>query len=168
MDRLHAIANKTYVFDGETHPYLTPEELSYLSIRKGSLTNEERKKIEHHVVMTNTILAPLPFPRKFSRVPEFAGGHHEKMDGSGYPQGLKGDELPIQSRIMAVADIFESLTAKDRPYRKPISLKKAMAIMEHMKADNHIDPDIFDLMVKEKLYLTYGLTALQPEQIDME
>ena len=168
LERLHTIANKTYVVDGETFPYLTPEELAYLSIRKGSLTSDERKKIEHHVVMTNTILAPLPFPRKFARVPEFAGGHHEKMDGSGYPRGLKGDELPIQSRIMAVADIFESLTAKDRPYRKPISLKKAMDIMENMKTSNHIDSDIFDLMVKEKLYLVYGLTALQPEQIDME
>ncbi|RMI14597.1 MAG: GAF domain-containing protein, partial [Calditrichaeota bacterium] len=137
LKRLQAIARKTYHLDGQEHPYLTEKEVHYLSVRRGTLTEEERQIIQNHAWMSIKILEQLPFPRKLARVPEYAGGHHEKLDGSGYPRGLTGEQLPLQARIMALADIFEALTAQDRPYKAPMKLSKAVEILRSMCRANH-------------------------------
>ena len=112
------------------------------------------------------MLEELPYPKHLRNVPEFAGGHHEKLDGTGYPIGLTKDEMTVQARIMAIADIFEALTAKDRPYKKGKTLSQAMRILGFMKNDAHIDVDLFDIFVKEKIYLQYAEGFLDPDQID--
>ncbi|MBU2645044.1 GAF domain-containing protein [bacterium] len=165
--RIQAIAARTYTTADGQFPYLSEKEAEDLCIRKGTLSTEERKIIENHAGMTKKITEQLTFPRHLARVPEFASAHHEKLDGSGYPKGLSGDELPLQSRIMAVADIFEALTAKDRPYKEPMSLSQAVRILSFMKKDNHIDPGIFDLFVDGKLHLAYAEKEMNPDQIDM-
>jgi HD-GYP domain-containing protein (c-di-GMP phosphodiesterase class II) len=167
VERIIEIANKTYIVDGEKKPYLSGNEVENLCIRKGSLTNDERKIIENHAMMTLKILSELPFPRKLANVPEYAGGHHEKLDGSGYPRHLNGDVLPWQSRIMAIADIFEALTARDRPYKKPMKLSQALNILGFMKKDRHIDPDILDLFLETRLYEDYAKREMKPEQVDI-
>jgi HD-GYP domain-containing protein (c-di-GMP phosphodiesterase class II) len=116
--------------------------------------------------MTIKMLESLPFPGHLSRVPEFAGGHHERMDGKGYPNGLLREQMSVQARIMAIADIFEALTASDRPYKEAMSISKALEILGQMKLDNHIDPDLFDVFVREKVYESYAREHLKPEQID--
>ncbi len=156
LTRLKDIASRKYVFEGEEKPYLTDEELRLLSIRKGNLSPEDRQAIENHAAVTRKILEPLPFPRKLSRVPDYAAMHHERMDGSGYPQGLSEDSLPLQARIIAVADVFEALTARDRPYKKPIPLDKALEILTFMKKDHHLDPELVDFFIKERIYQTYA------------
>ncbi len=166
IDRIRDIGNKMFVFADGEHPYLTEEEVENLCIRKGSLTGKERKIIENHASMTIKILKELPFPAKLSRVPEFAGGHHEKLDGSGYPQGLTEPELPLQSRIMVIADIFEALTAKDRPYKKPMKLSQAIKILGFLKKDKHIDADIHDLFLESRIFYDYAQKQMAPEQID--
>jgi HD-GYP domain-containing protein (c-di-GMP phosphodiesterase class II) len=108
----------------------------------------------------------LPFPKNLQNVPEYAGGHHEKMDGSGYPRGLKREEMSVQARIMAIADIFEALTASDRPYKKGKKLSECLKIMGFMKQDAHIDPDIFDIFIENRVYMEYAEEFLDPEQID--
>ena len=166
LQRVKEIALKIYTIDGEEHPHLTDEEVKNLCIRKGSLTEEERKVVENHASMTLKMLNELPFPKKLKKIPEYAAAHHEKLDGSGYPMGLSGEELSLQSRIMAISDIFEALTAKDRPYKKPMNLSKAIKIMGFMEKDNHIDPDIYDLFINSRLYLDYAKKEMAPEQID--
>jgi len=166
IQRIKNIASKTYTGNGKVYPYLTDEEVKNLCIRKGSLTEEERRIIENHAMMTLKMLNELPFPKKLKKVPEYAGGHHEKLDGSGYPIGLTEKELSLQAQIMAIADIFEALTAKDRPYKKPMKLSQAIKIMGFMKKDNHIDPDIFDLFINSKIYLDYAKKEMAREQID--
>jgi len=168
IDRLLAIASKNFTVDGTAHPYLTHDEVKNLSIRKGSLTSEERKIIENHADMTLRILKEIPFSGSMADVPEYAAGHHEKLDGTGYPRGLCGSDLPLQARIMAIADIFEALTARDRPYKKPMKLSQALKIMGFMKSDNHIDPDIFDLFIQQGLYINYARREMNPDQIDLD
>lgn len=168
LKQLRQIGAKTFELNGEKQPYLTENELQNLAIRRGSLTEEERKKIENHVRMSIKILEQLPFPKKLRRVPEIAGSHHEMMDGSGYPYGLKGDELPLQARIMAIADIFESLTARDRPYKKPMKLSQTVKILEEMKNRNKIDADLYDLFVNSGLLGEYARKTLNPAQMDLE
>jgi CheY-like chemotaxis protein len=112
------------------------------------------------------MLSELPFPKKLARVPQYAAGHHEKLDGSGYPDGLDEKTLPLQARIMAVADIFEALTAQDRPYKKPMPLSQAVKILGFMKKDRHIDPDVHDLFLSSKLFLKYAGQELAPAQFD--
>jgi HD-GYP domain-containing protein (c-di-GMP phosphodiesterase class II) len=167
ITRIKEIAKKIYSLDNKKHYYLTEDEVKNLCIRKGSLTKEERKIIENHAAMTLKILKQLPFPRKLANVPEYAAAHHEKLDGSGYPRGLTEKEMPFQSRIMAVADIFEALTAKDRPYKKPMKLSQAVKIMGFMKKDKHIDPDIYDLFINNRLFYDYAKKEMIPEQIDV-
>ncbi|MBU1001830.1 MAG: response regulator [Proteobacteria bacterium] len=164
--RVGAIAAKTYALNGQQRPYLTEDELQNLCIRKGTLTGRERVIIENHASMTGTMLSELPFPKKLSRVPEYASSHHEKLDGSGYPKGLKDDALPLQARIMAVADIFEALTAKDRPYKKPLPLSQAVKILGFMKKDRHIDPEVHDLFLSTGLFREYAELELNPDQFD--
>jgi len=145
---------------------LNEDEVKNLCISRGTLTDDERKIINNHVLVTIKMLSQLPYPKKLKRIPEIAGAHHEKLDGSGYPRRLKGKELSLQARILALADIFEALTAKDRPYKKAKKLSEAMRIMNFMAKDNHIDPDLFSIFVKEKIYLKYAKKHLHPWQID--
>lgn len=166
IERLKGIAAKTYRSNGIEQTYLTDDELTNLCIRKGTLTGPERKIIENHATMTGTMLSELPFPKKLSRVPEYASSHHEKLDGSGYPLGLADADLPLQARIMAVADIFEALTAKDRPYKKPMPLSQAVKILGFMKKDRHIDPEVHDLFLSSGLFREYAEQELAPEQYD--
>ena len=160
------IAQKTFPLDGREQPYLTAEEKECLSILRGNLLESERKIIEHHAEMTRRITRELPFPERLARVPEYAAGHHEKLDGSGYPAGLKAADIPIQSRIIAVADVFEALTARDRPYKGPMTVSQALKILGFMKKDGHIDPDIYDLFVDKKLYLAYSEKELDGKQME--
>ncbi|OQW96999.1 MAG: metal-dependent phosphohydrolase [Desulfobacteraceae bacterium A6] len=155
--RIKDIATRRYKMSDGEHAYLTGEELENLLVRKGSITDMERRIIENHAAVTFKILTHLPFPRKLLNVPEYASGHHEKLDGSGYPRALTAENMPLQSRIIAVADIFEALTAKDRPYKKPMLLSQALEIMSRMKNDNHIDPDIYSLFIENRLYEKYFL-----------
>ncbi|MBU1418667.1 MAG: GAF domain-containing protein [Proteobacteria bacterium] len=141
-------------------------ELYNLSIAKGTLTTEERYKINDHIVQTIIMLNSLPFPKEIRRVPDWAGNHHEKLDGSGYPRCLTADQLSIPERIMAVADIFEALTAADRPYKTPKTLSACIDIMSFMRNDGHICPDLFELLLKSGIYREYAEKHMQPEQID--
>lgn len=165
---LGMIAEKTFQFNGREGNYITDNELKNLEIRKGTLTEEERKVIQNHVLMSIKILGKLPFPKKLQHVPEYAGGHHEMLDGSGYPYGLTADKLPLQARIMAIADIFEALTAKDRPYKKPMKLSQTIEILNSLRQNNKIDPDIYDLFISSNLYKEYAKKELNPEQIDID
>lgn len=151
---------------GETHPLLDENEIYNLSIPRGTLNPEERKTIEDHVVHTINMLSQISFPSSLRNITEYAGGHHERMNGSGYPYGLKCDQLSIPARILAIADIFEALTAPDRPYRKPGTLSWAIGIMHRMKLDNHIDGDLFDLFLSENIFMAYASKYLTANQID--
>ena len=165
-ERVHQIANYRWKPNGKMENFLSENEVYNLTIPRGTLTPEERKVINDHIVVTINMLEELPYPKHLSNVPEFAGGHHEKLDGTGYPIGLTKDEMTVQARIMAIADIFEALTAKDRPYKKGKTLSQAMRILGFMKNDAHIDVDLFDIFVKEKIYLQYAEGFLDPDQID--
>jgi HD-GYP domain-containing protein (c-di-GMP phosphodiesterase class II) len=165
--RVHEIAN--YQFRNEADQsvkFLTDNEVYNLTIPKGTLTKEERQIINNHIVVTINMLESLPYPKDLRRVPEYAGGHHERMDGTGYPRGLKREQMSIPARIMGVADIFEALTSKDRPYKKAKSLSETLSILGKMKINNHIDPDVFDLFIREKIYMKYAEQFLDPVQID--
>ncbi len=167
LQQLNEIAAKTYHYNGSQRPYINTDELKNLSIRKGTLTQEERGIIEDHADVTLKMLNELPFPKMYEMVPEYAAGHHEKLDGSGYPRKLREEQLPLQSRIMAVADIFEALTAKDRPYKKPMKLTQAIKILSVLKAERHIDPNLHDLVVNSDLLKQYARTHMKPDQIDI-
>jgi HD-GYP domain-containing protein (c-di-GMP phosphodiesterase class II) len=167
IDRIHRIAQAEWVdWSGQRQPFLSDNEVHNLTIRRGTLTDEERKIINDHIVVTIDMLEQLPFPRHLRRVPEYAGGHHEKMDGTGYPRGLTKDQMSVPARIMAIADIFEALTAGDRPYKKAKKLSEAIKIMSYMKKDNHIDPELFDLFLSAGVYLKYAQRYLPPDLID--
>ena len=141
-------------------------EVYNLSIRKGTLTEEERFKINDHIIQTIIMLNQLPLPKYLERVPEYAGTHHETMNGTGYPKCLTREELSVPARIMAIADIFEALTASDRPYKKAKTLSEAIKIMSFMRNDHHIDPELFELFLKSGTYRVYAERYLEPEQID--
>ncbi len=141
-------------------------ELYNLSTRRGTLTAEDRYHINDHIVQTIIMLEALPFPKALKRVPEWAGGHHEKLDGTGYPRGLTQDQMSIPARAMAIADIFEALTARDRPYKTPKKLSECVKILSFMKKDQHIDPDLFELFLTAGVYKEYAAQFLTPDQID--
>ena len=122
--------------------------------------------INAHVTTTSMMLESLHYPRSLRNVPKFARVHHEQMNGKGYPYGLSGSQIPMEGRMIAIADIFEALTAHDRPYKKTFTLMEALRILGSMKESGHIDPDLFDLFVREKLYLEYAEQHLRPDQID--
>ncbi len=166
--RVHAIASRWPRRDeaGCEAPFLTADEVANLTIAYGTLTPEERRVINHHIDITIQMLEALPWPKHLQNVPEFAGGHHERMDGKGYPRGLSGEQMSVQARMMAIADVFEALTAKDRPYKRGKTLTEALSILGRMKLTGHIDPDLFDVFVREKVYLRYADQFLDPEQID--
>ncbi len=152
--------------EGIERALLTDNELENLTIAKGTLTPEERQIINDHIVVTIDMLEKLRYPRYLARVPSLAGGHHERMDGRGYPRGLKGEENPLGARIMAIADIFEALTSVDRPYKQPKPLSESLSILAKMRDNGHIDPDLFDVFLREKVYLRYAERFLVAEQID--
>ncbi len=165
-DRVNKIASYRWKDNGSPKPFFTEDEVYNLCISRGTLTPEERKIINDHIVVTIDMLEQLPYPKHLRNVPEFAGGHHEKLDGTGYPKGLNHSEMSVQAKIMAIADIFEALTARDRPYKKGKTLSQAMRILGFMKNDAHIDTELFEVFVKEKIYLKYAEEFLDPEQID--
>jgi len=141
-------------------------ELHNLTVRRGTLTEEERFKINEHIIQTLRMLERLPFPRELRRVPRLAGTHHEKLDGSGYPRRLGAEELSIPERIMAVADVFEALTATDRPYQEPRTLGAALRIMRSMADSGHLCPRVFALFLRSGVYREYAATHLDPAQVD--
>ncbi|MEQ1814312.1 MAG: HD domain-containing phosphohydrolase, partial [Candidatus Nitrotoga sp.] len=151
---------------GEEVNFLTADEVENLTIRAGTLTAAERKIINHHIEVTITMLESLPWPKHLKKAPEYASGHHERMDGKGYPRGLTRDQMSVQARVMGIADIFEALTAKDRPYKEGKTLTESLHILGKFKLNGHIDPDLFDIFVREKVYLTYARQFLDPAQID--
>jgi len=151
---------------GGTADFLTQDEIRNLTIAHGTLTNEERETINHHIVATIKMLEALPWPKHLRNVPEYAGGHHERMDGKGYPRGLKREQMSVQARVMGIADIFEALTAKDRPYKRGKTLSESLKILGNFKLNAHIDPDLFDIFVRKKIYLRYAEQFLDPDQID--
>jgi HD-GYP domain-containing protein (c-di-GMP phosphodiesterase class II) len=168
QDRVRRIS-KTYrwrnMFE-EVQDFLTDDELKNLTIASGTLTPEERKIINHHIDVTIRMLEALPWPSHLRKVPEYAGGHHERMDGKGYPRGLTGDKMSVQARLMAIADIFEALTAKDRPYKKGKTLGESLKILRQFKENGHIDPDLYEVFMQQKVYMKYAHRFLDPEQID--
>ena len=167
QERVRRIAQRTWrSCDGEILPLLSENEVRNLTIAKGTLLPEERAIINNHIVATIRMLEALPYPKHLRRVPEFAGGHHERMDGKGYPKGLTRDQMSVQARVMGIADIFEALTAGDRPYKPAMRLSTALGILGRMACDGHVDPDLFRVFVREEVYLTYARKFLQPEQID--
>ncbi|MBP00049.1 MAG: phosphohydrolase [Candidatus Marinimicrobia bacterium] len=166
QQRINEIAQYKWKPNGKMQNFLSEDEVYNLTIPRGTLTPEERQVINDHIVITINMLDELPYPKHLKNIPEFAGGHHEKLDGTGYPKGLTKDEMSVQARIMAIADIFEALTARDRPYKKGKTLSQAMRILGFMKDDAHIDVDLFDIFVKQKIYMKYAKGFLEPEQID--
>jgi HD-GYP domain-containing protein (c-di-GMP phosphodiesterase class II) len=153
--------------DGKSANFLTDNEIENLTVRAGTLTKSERDIINNHIVVTIKMLESLPWVKHLRRVPEYAGGHHERMDGKGYPRGLTRDQMSVQARIMGIADIFEALTASDRPYKPGKKLSESLQIMRKFRLNGHIDPDLFDIFVRDKVYLRYAQQFLSPDQIDM-
>jgi len=141
-------------------------EIYNLCISRGTLTAEERFKINDHIVQTIVMLESLPFPKHLQRVPEIAGGHHEKMDGTGYPKRLNGAEMSVPARVIAIADVFEALTAADRPYKPPKKLSESIRIMSFMVKDQHLDPELFRLFLESGVYQDYADKYLLPAQVD--
>jgi HD-GYP domain-containing protein (c-di-GMP phosphodiesterase class II) len=151
---------------GHESNFLSEDEVKNLTIRAGTLTDDERKIINHHIVATIKMLEALPWPKHLTNVAEYAGGHHERMDGKGYPKGLKREQMSVQARCMGIADIFEALTAKDRPYKKGKTLSESLEILGRMRLNHHVDPDLFDIFVRRKVYRRYADMFLDQEQID--
>lgn len=152
--------------DGVEKNLLTQEEIDNLSIKGGTLTADERKTINNHIAVTIRMLEALPWPKHLKNVPEYAGGHHERMDGKGYPRGLRGEDMSVQARVMAIADIFEALTAKDRPYKTGKTLTESLDILGKFSLNGHIDPDLFDIFVRQKVYLDFAKKFMDEAQID--
>ncbi|HWU83519.1 MAG TPA: HD domain-containing phosphohydrolase, partial [Methylophilaceae bacterium] len=164
--RVDEIATYQLESGGKQVPFLSEDEVYNLKIERGTLTPEERTVINNHIVVTIHMLESLPYPKDLKRVPEYAGGHHERMDGKGYPRGLRREEMSVPARVMGIADIFEALTSRDRPYKKAKTLSESLHILGKMKLDNHVDPDLFDIFIREKIYQRYAEMFLEPEQID--
>ena len=167
VERVNKIARYRWRdWTGKKQEFLDENEVYNLSIARGTLTHEEREVINNHIVMTIEMLEQLPFPKHLKRVPEYAGGHHEKMDGTGYPKGLMAADMSLPARMMAIADIFEALTAADRPYKKAKTLTDSLRIMGFMVKDQHIDPELFELFLESGVYRDYADKFLLPDQID--
>ncbi len=154
--------------DGVEQAMLDEDEIYNLCIPRGTITKEERDIINNHMQVTIDMLTSLHFPKDLKRVPEIAGGHHEKMNGTGFPKGLKRDEMSIPARMMAIADIFEALTSRDRPYKDPMKLSQTFSIMNNMRKDEHIDPELFNMFLKQGVWKRYAMAHLNPEQLDIE
>ena len=165
-ERVKNISKNKIYFNGKFQNILTDEEVDFLTLERGTLSKKERQIMEDHVSLTYELLDKLPYPKHLNNVPFYAGCHHEKINGEGYPNGYSGDELPIQARIIALADVFEGLTAPDRPYKDGYPLSKAMNILRFMTLDNELDKDIFNLFINQKVYLKYAEENIKDSQID--
>ncbi|MFP1681304.1 HD-GYP domain-containing protein [Alloalcanivorax sp. C16-1] len=166
--RVRGIAERPWTdAHGQTRPLLTEDEVDNLCITRGTLTDREREIINGHMDVTLEMLESLPFPRNLRRVPEYAGGHHERMDGSGFPRGLTREQMSIPARIMAIADVFEALTARERPYKIPLKISEALGIMRSMRDNRHLDPDLYRLFLDAGVWRDYARVALDPEQLDV-
>jgi HD-GYP domain-containing protein (c-di-GMP phosphodiesterase class II) len=167
VERVKRIAEYRWTdTSGHEAKFLTDDEVRNLTIRSGTLNPDERQIINHHIVATIKMLEALPWPRHLKNVPEYAGGHHERMDGKGYPKGLTREQMSVQARVMGIADIFEALTAKDRPYKKGKTLSESLEILGRFSQNGHIDPDLFDVFVRRKVYRRYAELFLDKNQID--
>ncbi|MCG6553821.1 MAG: GAF domain-containing protein [Candidatus Magnetominusculus sp. LBB02] len=166
IERVRKIASHNIVVEGKPEPVLTGEEVMNLSIQRGTLTEDERKIIMNHVVMSYKILDQLPWPKKMSNVPTYAGQHHEKLDGTGYPNGVPEERLSIQSRIMAIADIFEALSAADRPYRPGKKLSDCVKILSFMVKDRHVDKELVDFFITSGILTDYAKREMRQYQLD--
>ena len=165
--RVNLIASYPYQSpSGAMETFLSDDERDSLNIPYGTLSPSERKIINHHIDATINMLEALPWPKHLKNVPEYAGGHHERMDGKGYPKGLTREQMSVQARTMGIADIFEALTAKDRPYKSGKTLSESLEILGKFKLNGHIDPDLFDVFVRERLYQKYAEQFLDAAQID--
>ena len=165
-EKVKEIAKEKIKIGGKERNLLTDKEIEYLSISKGTLSKEDFVIMKQHVELTYELLDKLPYPQHLKKVPFYAGCHHEKINGEGYPNGYSGDKLPLQARIIAIADVFEGLTAPDRPYKKGYKLSKAMNILRDMAKGNEIDVDLFNLFIKQKIYLKYAESSINQSQID--
>ena len=168
LSRLQSLQEQTWSLNNIEMPLISDEELYNLSIFRGTLTSEERKIINNHIDVTISMLETIKFPKHLKNVVEYAGGHHERMDGKGYPKGLHREQMSIQARTMAIADIFEALTAKDRPYKLGKTLSEALSILKKMKEEGHVDPDLYDAFLDKKVYKAYGEKFLEAFQIEMD
>ena len=166
QDRVKSIGLQKIKLFGREQSLLSDNEIQNLNIAKGTLLPEEREIINDHIVITIEMLEQLPYPKNLKNVPEYAGGHHEKMDGTGYPKGLNKEQMSTQAKIMAIADIYEALTAADRPYKEGKKLSQAMRIMGFMKNDYHIDEDLFEIFVTSGVYKKYAKKHVAKTQID--
>jgi HD-GYP domain-containing protein (c-di-GMP phosphodiesterase class II) len=164
MERLREIAKRTYKDEhGTEQPFLTPDELKNLSIRKGSINEEERQIMKNHAQITLDMLAKIPFTKKLKNIPNFAGAHHECINGLGYPLGLKGDEIPFEGKLMAVTDIAEALTASDRPYKKAMPLEQVYKILRTMADRNELDHNLVEFFISQKIYEMYQAQYEPPD-----
>ena len=166
VQRVHKIGQRSVRVIDRAEPLLTADEIYNLSIRKGTLNPSERAIINKHIEISLHMLEQLPWPPHLKHVPEFIGGHHERMDGKGYPKGLKREQMSVQARMMGLGDVFEALTSSDRPYKKPITLSRALSILADMAKTGHVDPDLFAVFLSEKVYLKYAKRFLDVKQID--
>ena len=166
QERVIRISKYPFKEKGKKKPFLSKDEVRNLNISKGTLLPEEREIINSHISITIEMLEQLPYPKHLKNIPEFAGGHHEKLDGTGYPRGLTENQMSPQAKMIAIADIYEALTAADRPYKDGKKLSEAMRIMGFMNKDRHIDKDLFKIFVKEGIYKKYAKKFLKPNQID--
>ncbi|MYM41768.1 HD-GYP domain-containing protein [Duganella qianjiadongensis] len=167
QERVRSIAQRRWTGpDGQAQNFLSENEVQNLTIKYGTLTEDERKQINNHISMTIKMLEALPWPKHLKNVPEYAGGHHERMDGKGYPRGLTREQMSVQARLMAIADIFEALTAADRPYKKGKMLSEALHILGNFSLNGHIDPDLFDIFIRSKIYLQFAHKNMDQRQID--
>lgn len=166
VNLLQEMANKTYRINGSIYTVLTKKEAKYLSIKRGTLSEEERDIINSHAKITLDILERLKFPKKYKDIPQIAGNHHEKLNGKGYPRGLKDEEISFESRILAIADIFEALTASDRPYKKANPLSLAMKILYNMAKDGELDKELVKFFYNSGLYMEYAKKLLPKSSID--
>jgi HD-GYP domain-containing protein (c-di-GMP phosphodiesterase class II) len=137
---------------GKPHPMLDPQEFRFLSIRKGTLDPQERLEMESHVTHSFHFLSKIPWTPMMRGVPEIAYGHHEKLDGTGYPRGLTGEEIPIQARMMTISDIYDALTAQDRPYKRAVPQAKALDILKGEAAEGKLDADLLDVFIAKRVY----------------
>ena len=165
-ERLTQIAAQTTEQAGSQAAVITEDELKNLCIRYGTLTDDERLTINGHMVQTVQMLESLPFPRNLRKVPEYACNHHERMDGKGYPRGIYASDMSVLGRVLAIADVFEALTAQDRPYKRGKTLSQTLGIMGSMKENNHFDPDLLDFFVTSGVYKRYAAKFLPPTLID--
>lgn len=168
LERVERIARTQWTNEhGERAALLSSDEVYNLSITRGTLTREDRQIINNHVAMTFKMLSALPWPKHLRGVPEIAASHHERLDGRGYHRGLTADQMPLSARIVAIADIFEALTAKDRPYKPGKTLSESLEILGRMAMENHVDSHLFDVFIREKVYLKYAEQFLDPVQINL-